>query len=328
MAVVLAWVLIFMTLLVVLVVMDAVAAARQPGAPWTPAPALVLASTTVWLVYAGLYQHETPCNGMTTGCPTVYGYAAPLPDEHAAGIVLILVGFAVPALWVGWRRLASPLATGASLAVGPTVLAWWTAPRGDNDGLWILVFLSLPMLGGLAAVLAAVAGRVAEHVGRENPGHDVAVNELTNARPADRLAALAIDLVLVSAVLVVPLTALAHAKFEVVAAILGIGAATAYLAVPLARKGRTVGQSLVGLSVVDAATGRPVPAARAIVRSTVVVLEVIAVPTTIFAIPALVELFSLARSGRTVTDRLLGTVVLSERRPTDRTPAPAASDPP
>ncbi len=102
----------------------------------------------------------------------MYGYDAPLPDEHVAGIVLLLAGFAVPALWVGWRRLAPPLTTGASLAVGPTVLAWWTAPRGDNDGLWALVFWFLPVLGGLAAVLAAVA----ERVGTARAGHNAAAS--------------------------------------------------------------------------------------------------------------------------------------------------------
>lgn len=305
--------LLFLAPLLVLVAMGMIASARRPRPPWTTALVLVVASTTVWLVYVGLYQHETPCNGQTTGCPTVYGYDAPLPDEHIAGILLLLAGFAVPALWVGWRRLAPPLTTGASLALGPTLLAWWTAPRGDNDGLWALIFLFLPALGGLAVVVAAVA----QSVGRARAGHDAPERELTNALPSDRLSALAIDLAIAGAALVVPLTALSHANLEVVAAVLGVTAATAYLAAPLVWKGRTLGQSLVGLFVLDSTTGQPVSAVRAVLRSVVVVLEVAAVPTVILAIPALAEVVALAGSGRTVTDRLLGTVVLSGRRVAD-----------
>lgn len=84
--------LFFMAPLVVLVAMGVITGARRPRPPWTTAVVLLLASTTVWLVYVGLYQHETPCSGKTTGCPTVYGYGAPLPDEHVAGILLLLAG--------------------------------------------------------------------------------------------------------------------------------------------------------------------------------------------------------------------------------------------
>ena len=315
--------LFFIAPLVALVAMGVIAAAGQPRRPWRLALALAVTSTMVWLLYAGLYQHGTPCNGKATRCPTVYGYDAPLPDDHVAGIVLLVVGFAVPALWVGWRHLAPPLTAGASMAVGPTVLAWWTAPRGDNDGLWALVFWFLPVLGGLAAVLAAVA----ERVGSVRVGQAEVAPELTNARPADRLAALAIDLAVAGAALVVPLTALSRAKLEVMAAVLGVAAATAYLAVPIVWKGRTLGQSLVGLFVFDFTTGRRVPALRAVVRSTILVLELAAVPSIVLAVPALSELVLLAVSGRTVTDRLLGVVVLSERRPTERSLSPGLSAP-
>lgn len=327
MDVVLAWIIIFVLPVVVLLIIGGTAAARRPLTTWTAVPALVGISTTVWLVYAGLYQHEIPCDGRTTGCPTVYGYDAPLPDGHVAGLVLVLAAFAIPALWIGWRRLATPFTTGVSLAIGPIVLAWWTTPRGDNDGLWILVFFGLPMLGGLAALLASVAGRVGDHAAMPDAERGAAGSGPTNASLSDRVAALAIDVAVVGAVGVVPLTMLTRAHLEVVAAVLGIGAATAYLAVPLARKGRTVGQSLVGLFVVDVATGRPISATRAVARSLIVVVEVVALPTTIFAVPALIEVISLTRCGRTVTDRLLGTDVLSGRRQVAHAPAPTVSDP-
>jgi hypothetical protein len=293
----------------VLVAVGAIAAARQDRPPWTTALVLLFGSTVVWLIYVGLYEHETPCDGGTTGCPTVYGYDAPLPDEQIGGIVLLLAGFAGSAAWVGWRRLAPPVTAGAALALGPTVLAWWTAPRGDNDGLWALVFWFLPVLGGLAAVIAAVA----ERVGVARTSHGLGAAERTTARPSDRLAALVIDVAIAGAVLVLPLTALSHQKLEVVAGIVGVGFATAYLAVPLAWKGRTFGQALVGVIVVDETTSGPVSAVRALLRSLVVVVEVAGVPTLILAVPALVELVSLAASGRTFTDRVFGTVALSGR---------------
>ena len=300
----------FMAPLLVLVTAGVIAARRHPRPPWIPAFAAFVTSTVVWLVYSGLHQHETPCNGEATGCPTVYGYDAPLPDEHIAGILLLLAGFVVPAVWVGWRRLVPPFTTGASLALGPTVLAWWTAPRGDNDGLWALVFWFLPLLGVLAAGVAAVAVRV----GAARAGQHSGAHGLAPALPTDRLSALALDVAIAAGVMVVPLTALSHAQLEVVAGGLGVVAATAFLAVPVARTGRTLGQSLVGLRVLDATTHRPVPAGRAVVRSLVIVLEVAAFPTLVLAVPAVIDWVSLLRSGRTVTDRFFKTVVLSERR--------------
>ena len=90
---------------------------------------------------------------------------------------------------------------------------------------------------------------------------------MASASPSDRLAALAIDVAIIVAVLVVPLTALSNAKLEVEAVVLGVAMATAYLAVPLAWKGRTLGQSLIGLFVLDYETGRPVSLVRAAFRS-------------------------------------------------------------
>lgn len=313
----------FMVPLLALLTAGVIAAARHPRPPWISAVALLVTSTVVWLVYAGLYQHETPCNGKATGCPTVYGYDAPLPDEHIAGILLLLAGFVAPAVWVGWRRLVPPFTTGASLALGPTVLAWWTAPRGDNDGLWALVFWFLPLLGVLAAGVAAVA----ESVGAARGGQHSGAHGLAPALPSDRLTALALDVAIAVGVMVVPLTALSHAHLEVVAGGLGVVATTAFLAVPVARNGRTLGQSLVSLNVLDATTHRPIPAGRALLRSLVVVLEVAAFPTLVLAIPAVIDWVSLVGSGRTVTDRVFRTVVLSGRRPAECPPAPAPVQP-
>jgi len=317
--VVLAGLIFFMAPLAVLVTAGLLAATTHPRPPWWTALALVVASTAVWLVYVGLFQHETPCDGKSTGCPTVYGYDAPLPDDHLAGTLLLVAGFVVPAAWAGWRRLAPPLTDGAALALGPTVLALWAAPRGDNDGLWALIFWFLPVLGGLAAIVAAVA----ERVGATRRSGRLGEAELTTATPTDRLAAVAMDVAIVGGVLVVPLTALSHQRLEVLAGIVGVGFATAYLAVPLAWRGRTLGQSVVGVLLVDARTGRPISVVRAFLRSLVVVLEILAAPTLILAIPTVVEWISLVGSGRTLSDRLFGTVARSDRRPAERLLTPA-----
>jgi uncharacterized RDD family membrane protein YckC len=133
------------------------------------------------------------------------------------------------------------------------------------------------------------------------------------ARPSERLAALAIDFAVVGVVLVVPLTAMSHAKQEVAAGVVGVAAGTIYLGGPIAAFGRTLGQSVLRLRVVDARTGARIGFARALLRSIVVVLEVAAALTLIFAIAGLAELMAAATNGRTLTDRLLRTAVARSR---------------
>ncbi|HET7487123.1 MAG TPA: hypothetical protein VFJ85_04290 [Acidimicrobiales bacterium] len=47
---------------------------------------------------------------------------------------------------------------GAAVVVPALLLAGWTAPRGDNDGLWILWF---PFLAGFLVLLSVVASTTA-----------------------------------------------------------------------------------------------------------------------------------------------------------------------
>ena len=265
-----------------------------------------------WLAYVGLYQHETPCPGSVGRCNTIYGYGAPVPDEHPLGIVLLVGTFSMAAAWTGLRRSARALEIGAALVVGPLILAGWTAPRGDNDGLWSLVFLLLPVAGGFAASIAAIAERIGD--ARHSVG-GLPVGEVFEAPFSDRLAALGIDLAILFAILIVPLTALSRAKFEVIAALIGAGVSTMYLALTLTWRGRTPGQAAIGLFVLDATTFGPLSLTRALGRSLVVVLEVAAFPTFVFALPGVVDLFVLVRTGQTVTDRLIGAVVVSSREP-------------
>jgi len=129
------------------------------------------------------------------------------------------------------------------------------------------------------------------------------------AAPTDRLGALVIDVIVAGAVLVVPLTALSHAGQEVAAALVGAVAATSFLALPIARRGRTLGQSLVGLAVVDATTMGRVGLARAYLRSFVVVVEAVFVTTLL---PVL-DFVAVVASGRSLPDRMLGTSVVRTR---------------
>jgi len=46
-------------------------------------------------------------------------------------------------------------------------LAGWTAPRGDNDGLWLLIFPMLAAWVLVLAVVAEVAGRLGRHLRHE-----------------------------------------------------------------------------------------------------------------------------------------------------------------
>jgi hypothetical protein len=67
----------------------------------------------------------------------------------------LIGGFAVPRrAWL----------TGLMLGLPPLLLSPWTAPRGDGDGLWVLIVpmlaLFLPVLMGAAKVAAWLRGRI------------------------------------------------------------------------------------------------------------------------------------------------------------------------
>jgi hypothetical protein len=46
------------------------------------------------------------------------------------------------------------------LAGGPLLIAGWTAPRGDGDGLWVLFFPYLVFMGFVLALVAWLTGRL------------------------------------------------------------------------------------------------------------------------------------------------------------------------
>lgn len=144
-----------------------------------------------------------------------------------------------------------------------------------------------------------------------------AAREPDPARPSDRLAALVIDVLVIGGVLSFPMTAMSHAKHEVEAFAVGAGAATILLGSLTAWRGCSLGQSLLGLRVVDWITLERIGVLRAFLRSFIVVLEVAGAYTLVFGFSALLELIAVALSYRSLTDRLMGTSVVS----TDRTVA-------
>ena len=77
-------------------------------------------------------------------------------DSDVSGWLFLLLFLAAVVL----GALAPGVAAigGLLLALPGFVLAPWTAPRGDNDGLWVLI---IPMMGVLMLILAGVAGLVA-----------------------------------------------------------------------------------------------------------------------------------------------------------------------
>ena len=97
---------------------------------------------------------------------------------------------------------------------------------------------------------------------------------------------------------------------EVVAGLIGVVIGAVYLAGLLGPRGRTVGQSVLGLTVVDLATMAPLAPGRAMLRGLVLVMEVVAAPTLLVAVP-LAELLSVHATGRSLTDRALGASVVT-----------------
>ena len=133
---------------------------------------------------------------------------------------------------------------------------------------------------------------------------------LTTAGLPERLAALFVDVAVSGAVLIAPLTMLSHAGMEVVAGLVGVIAGTVYLSGLLGPQGRTVGQAVLGLTVVDRATMAPLAPGRALLRGLVLVIEVVATPTLLVVVPV-VELLLVHVTGRSLADRVLGTAVVT-----------------
>jgi uncharacterized RDD family membrane protein YckC len=131
------------------------------------------------------------------------------------------------------------------------------------------------------------------------------------ARPSDRVAALAIDVVVVVSVLGLPMSAISRSDLTVIATFLTVGAI--YLGAPLAIGGASLGQSILRVRVVDAESGNRIGPVRALLRSSVVAMEVAAALTIVLALVGIVDLAAATSNGRSLTDRLFRTAVVTRR---------------
>jgi len=93
-----------------------------------------------------------------------------VPEDTGGTVFLWSSLLAAVALGLTTSSDAEAWQVGVGLAGPPLVLAFWTAPRGDNDGLWLLW---LPLLAGLVLLLtlaAWVAGSSVRRL-RRRSGH-------------------------------------------------------------------------------------------------------------------------------------------------------------
>lgn len=136
---------------------------RYRPAAWKTAAAAGVLGSIIWAIVVALYEHETPCGGAST-CPTWYGFMPPASVPEGIGYLLLFGGMVAASALLGVRTTTPSITIGASLVAFPALLAWWTAPRGDNDGLWVLVFWVLGLVGAFAAACAETARAVASSV--------------------------------------------------------------------------------------------------------------------------------------------------------------------
>ena len=84
--------------------------------------------------------------------------------EQDMGSNALFVILLAAALVGGWLFPRSSLVIATMLVVPALVLAPWTAPRGDNDGLWTLILPLLIFFGFVLGAFAWAAGWVRERV--------------------------------------------------------------------------------------------------------------------------------------------------------------------
>ena len=85
-------------------------------------------------------------------------------DRQVSGLPYVVALAAVGGLR-GLRPRGHPLVTGALLAAPALLTAPWLAPRGDDDGLWVLWFPLVVVAGAVAAGACAVVAATARRPG-------------------------------------------------------------------------------------------------------------------------------------------------------------------
>jgi hypothetical protein len=126
--------------------------AGDPMTNWNRLTAVALLGAGLWLAWSGTQAIEDGQN-------SIFG-TKPVLEEGDAALWLFPVGIGVVALIAGWLRVAKPLAIGFAATAIPLALAIVTTPRGDEDGLWALIFLMIPVFGFILAGLAGIGATV------------------------------------------------------------------------------------------------------------------------------------------------------------------------
>ncbi|MGD9792184.1 MAG: RDD family protein [Acidimicrobiia bacterium] len=180
---------------------------------------------------------------------------------------------------------------------------------GHDDPLRGLVLVEVALLAFFIAWVLWLWSAVTRRRLESRRANDPIVGT-RRAGAADRLAASSIDIVVLCVGLVTPATMLSNAHLELAALASGLVVATAYFAAPTARGRGTIGQRALRIAVIDTKSGRPPTPARSTIRSLVVVVEMLLAVSIALGVVALLEVLSIAASGRSITDRVLGTDVV------------------
>jgi hypothetical protein len=88
---------------------------------------------------------------------------ATVPDGayvSSARTMLLWVAMIVAAAALGYALPGDGELIALGLVGGPLLTAGWTAPRGDEDGLWVLFFPYLVFMGFVLLLIAWLAGRL------------------------------------------------------------------------------------------------------------------------------------------------------------------------
>jgi uncharacterized RDD family membrane protein YckC len=252
----------------------------------------------------------------TAACTTL----ALLLAANAADDRSLTSGWPAAAFFIGFVGIPGAISVGVArfrftriacfvVMTGVGFWAGWSMGSSD-DAQAGLAALLVPFVGiPLAGAVLVGEGVAVRRAGVPDP--DPIDMREERAALQERLGALLVDLVLATAVLVVPLTMLSHRGQEVMAAVLGFAAGIGYLAGSWAVRGATVGQALLRLRVVGK-HGTNLGPVRAAVRAVLLIVEVLGTATLLLIPLTGVEIaLAAASSGRTLVDRLTGTAVLA-----------------
>ncbi len=100
---------------------------------------------------------------------------ATVPDGEYVSTVrtrMLWTAMLTAAALLGWLLPARSDLVALGLVGGPLLTAAWTAPRGDEDGLWVLFFPYLVVMGFVLLTTAWLAARLRIWLDHNRRPHD------------------------------------------------------------------------------------------------------------------------------------------------------------